>query len=157
MEKRPFKLITLNRYNWTGGCEKHPSYIWRRCFCFQCYLFFILPIEGFFSRSPFMVLTLETHVQRELQTGTGVFSRFKADLNIRFKVQQLPELCFIGALMASTTDRSSCEKSPRFIWYAGNCIYFLSGIPHTRNCPLHMESKYKNSCETPYIFSIIHI
>lgn len=39
-----------------------------------------------------MVLTLETDVQRELQTGTGVFSRFKADLKIRFKIQQLPEL-----------------------------------------------------------------
>jgi len=112
----------------------------------------------FFSRSLLMVVTLETNVQRELQTATSVFNRFRVDLgNIRLRIQQLPELLLQQGFHCFRKRGKFMPKNPRVYMALKDCIYFLCGIPHTRNHPLHTEFEYKNSCETPYIYIIIHI
>lgn len=160
-------MVLLKRYNQTRACQKHESHLGE---CVQqipllpMLLIFYSIYRGVFStKSPLMVVTLETCVQRELQTDTSVFNRYLNNANLN--IQQLPdfgtkELPQERHSPKKSKDQQKTNKTPNplmFIWHSGNCIYFLSDILHTRNHPLHMESEYKNSCETPYIYIITHI
>lgn len=119
-------MIILNRYNWIGVCQKHISYSWgntsKRHVCFQCYLFFILSTGVFFSKSPLMVVTLETRVQRELQPATSVFNRFKVDLNnTGLRIQRLPELLLQHGSHGFRRGGKLMPKKP-------SCLYGIQGI-----------------------------
>lgn len=124
-------------------------------------IYFLFYLQRVFSsKSPLMVVTLETRVQRELQTDSSVFNRYLN--NARLRIQQLPVFATTGLPWLPQEKEVHKKKNQTqnhlmFIWHSGNCIYFLSDILHTRNHPLHMESEYKNSCETPYIYIITHI
>lgn len=100
-----------------------------RYLCFQCYLLFILPTEGFSSKSPIMVVTLETCVQRELQTDTSVFNRYLN--NARLRIQQLPEFLlqlgshgFHRRKKFTKNQNQTKPKTPPTL----SCLYGIQGI-----------------------------
>lgn len=161
-------MVLLKRYNQTRACQKHESHLGERVqqiipLLPMLFIFYSIYRRVFSTKSPLMVVTLETCVQRELQTDS-IFNRYLNNASLR--IQQLPdfgtkELPQEKDIHKKTQkDQQKPNKTPNsfmFIWHSGNCIYFLSDILHTRNHPLHMESEYKNSCETPYIYIITHI
>lgn len=69
-----------------------------------------------------MVVTLETRVQRELQTATSIFNRFRVELNSTgLRIQQLPELLL-------QQGSHSFHNRGKFMPKKPSCLYGIQGI-----------------------------
>lgn len=86
-------------------------------------IYFLFYLQRVFSsKSPLMVVTLETRVQRELQTDSSVFNRYLN--NARLRIQQLPVFATTGLPWLPQEKEVHKKKKTKTI----SCLYGIQGI-----------------------------